>query len=102
MNRFNKEMTVAAAQSLHPRAKEAFGGFHLGGCSHCAISEYETIDQVCSGYGVPVEMLLATLESLFEEPNIETKEAIIELESGKSEKFVDTNALLKDLESKSE
>lgn len=61
---FNKEMTVAEAQAIHPRAREVFAGYHLGGCAHCAIAEFETIQQVCEGYGVPVDAILDSLESL--------------------------------------
>jgi hybrid cluster-associated redox disulfide protein len=67
MATFNKDMTVAEAQALHPRAREVFAGYHLGGCAHCAISEFETIQQVCEGYGVPVDAILASLESLVAE-----------------------------------
>ena len=63
---FNENMTVGEAIQLHPRAREVFAGFHLGGCSHCAISEFETIAQVCQGYGVPAEMLISSLNSLAE------------------------------------
>jgi hypothetical protein len=38
----------------------------LGGCSHCAISETETIEQVSEGYGIPLPMLMEELEKLFE------------------------------------
>jgi len=61
---FHPEMTVGEAIQLHPRAREVFAGFHLGGCAHCAISEFETIGQICEGYGVPVDMLVGTLNSL--------------------------------------
>jgi hybrid cluster-associated redox disulfide protein len=64
--RFTPEMSVAEAMTLHPRAREVFAGFHLGGCSHCAIGEFETIGQICEGYGVPQDMLLGSLNSLFE------------------------------------
>ena len=64
---FTKDMTISEAVERHPRAREVFAGFHLGGCSHCQIAEFETIEQVCTGYGVPLEELLDTLESLFEE-----------------------------------
>ncbi len=63
---FHKDMTVGDAMSKHERAKEVFAGFHLGGCSHCGIAEFETIGQVCEGYGVPTDVLLDTLESLVE------------------------------------
>jgi hybrid cluster-associated redox disulfide protein len=59
-------MTVAEAMQLHPRAREVFAGFHLGGCSHCAIGGFETVEQICEGYGVPLDMLLKSLNSLLE------------------------------------
>ncbi len=61
---FHADMTVGEAMQLHPRAREVFAGFHLGGCAHCAISEFETIRQICDGYGVPVDMLVGSLNSL--------------------------------------
>lgn len=61
---FNPDMTIGEAMQLHPRAREVFAGFHLGGCAHCAISEFETIRQVSEGYGVPVDMLISSLNSL--------------------------------------
>ena len=63
---FHADMTVGEAMQLHPRAREVFAGFHLGGCAHCAISEFETIRQICEGYGVPVDMLIGSLNSLAE------------------------------------
>ncbi len=64
--KFRGDMTVGEAMQLHPRAREVFAGFHLGGCSHCSISEFETVEQICEGYGVPMDMLLGSLNSLFE------------------------------------
>lgn len=64
--KFSKELTIGQAMRMHPRAAEVFMGFHLGGCSHCAISEEETIEQVSQGYGIPVDMLINALNSLFE------------------------------------
>lgn len=66
MEHFTETMTVQQAMEVHPRAREVFAGFHLGGCAHCHISEFETIEQVCQGYGVPVEMLVDALEGLFD------------------------------------
>jgi len=70
---FNEDMTVAQAMAVHPRAREVFAGFHLGGCSHCSISEFETVKQVCDGYGVPTDMLLDTLENLVDKFPVEEK-----------------------------
>ncbi|MBI2422555.1 MAG: DUF1858 domain-containing protein [Candidatus Hydrogenedentes bacterium] len=61
---FRKEMPVAEAMGMHPRVAEVFAAFHLGGCSHCGISQFETIEQVCMAYGVDVEVLLEVLEDL--------------------------------------
>lgn len=63
---FRRDMPVAEAMALHPRVAEVFAAFHLGGCSHCGISHYETIEQVCMAYGVEIEILLEVLESLME------------------------------------
>jgi hybrid cluster-associated redox disulfide protein len=64
---FIKEMTVGEAMSTHPEAGLVFASYHLGGCGHCSINEVETIEQVCEGYGVDVEDILDSLNSLLEE-----------------------------------
>ena len=65
---FHLDMPVAEAMALHPRVAEVFAAFNLGGCSHCGVSHYETIGQVCMAYGVDVEVLLEVLEGLMEQP----------------------------------
>lgn len=64
---FTPEMTVGEAMTVHPEAGLVFSSYHLGGCSHCAINEMETIEQVCGGYGVPVEQLIESLNNLLED-----------------------------------
>ncbi len=64
--RFSPDMTVSDAMALHPRAGEVFAAFHLGGCAHCHINAYETVQQVCEAYGVEVNVLLEVLEGLFD------------------------------------
>ncbi|EMY03248.1 hybrid cluster protein-associated redox disulfide domain protein, partial [Leptospira interrogans str. 2002000626] len=44
-----------------------FSSYHLGGCSHCSINELETIEQVCMGYGVEVDVLVESLNNLLED-----------------------------------
>jgi hybrid cluster-associated redox disulfide protein len=76
MAKFDPDMTVAAAMAVHPRVREVMAGYHLGGCAHCAISEFETLKQVCEGYGVPLDMIMDTLENLVEKnPITEEKKA---------------------------
>ena len=62
---FSKDMTVDQAFRMHAGARRVFARFHLGGCSHCAISETETIEQVSEGYGIPLPMLMEELERLY-------------------------------------
>lgn len=67
--RFRADMPVAEAMELHPRVGEVFAAFHLGGCSHCGVAHFETIEQVCAAYGVEVDVLLEVLEGLIEGPD---------------------------------
>ncbi len=62
---FSKDLTVEQAFKTHAGARRVFAKFHLGGCSHCSISETETIEQVSEGYGIPLPMLMDELEKLF-------------------------------------
>lgn len=62
-------MTVDEAFRRHAGARRVFAKFHLGGCSNCAISESETIEQVSAGYGIPLDMLLSELEQLTSGPS---------------------------------
>lgn len=64
--KFTLDMTIGEAMALHPHAAHVFASFHLGGCSHCAVSEHETIEEVCYGYGVPPDLLLEALNGLLE------------------------------------
>jgi hybrid cluster-associated redox disulfide protein len=66
-SQFTPDMTVGEAMKLHPKAQFVFASYHLGGCSHCAISEHETIEQVCYGYGIPPDELLESLNRLLED-----------------------------------
>jgi hybrid cluster-associated redox disulfide protein len=70
MANFDKDMTVEQAFKTHAGARRVFARFHLGGCSNCAISETETIEQVSEGYGIPLNMLMLDLEKLFEQPDL--------------------------------
>ena len=72
---FRPDMTVAEAMKMHPRVGEVFAAFHLGGCSHCGISTFETIEQVCMAYGVDVETLMEVLEDLMEKTPAEPAES---------------------------
>jgi len=62
---FTQDLTVEQAFKTHAGARRVFAKFHLGGCSHCAISETETIEQVSESYGIPLPMLMDELEKLY-------------------------------------
>lgn len=65
---FTPEMTVEQAFKVHAGARRVFARYHLGGCSHCAISETHRIGQVAEDYGIPLELLLGDLNKLGDQP----------------------------------
>lgn len=69
-------MTVDQAFGVHAGARRVFAKFHLGGCSHCSISEHETIEQVSEGYGIPLAMLMAELEKLYDQPALDVGDKV--------------------------
>jgi len=62
--RFTPEMTVREAQMVHPQVQQVLAGFHLGGCSSCAVEPDDTLAAVCAGQGVAMDQLLGTLNLL--------------------------------------
>ncbi len=62
--RFLPEMTVGAALALHPSARWVFAAHHLFGCTGCAASADETLEEVATGYQLPLERMLADLNAL--------------------------------------
>jgi hypothetical protein len=68
--RFTPEMTVDQAFHVHAGARRVFARFHLGGCSNCAISETHTIGAVSEDYGIPLPMLLDSLNALFDQGSL--------------------------------
>ena len=76
MAHFDKNLTVEQAFKTHAGARRVFARFHLGGCSNCAISETETIEQVSEGYGIPLNVLMDDLEKLFDQPALEVGDAV--------------------------
>ena len=61
---FVRDMTVEEAFALHPSARWVFASYHLGGCSSCAVSNEETLEQVAEAYGLSLEKLIRDLNSL--------------------------------------
>jgi len=61
---FNPSMTIADAMSVHPRVTEVLANFHLGGCSHCTVSDVDTIEGACQTYGIDQAALMNALNGL--------------------------------------
>ena len=57
-------MTIAEALAVHPKVTEVLANFHLGGCSHCAVSDVDTIEGACQTYGLDEKALMAALTGL--------------------------------------
>jgi hybrid cluster-associated redox disulfide protein len=61
---FTPKMTMAEAMQVHPKVAEVLASFHLGGCSHCAVSDVDTIEGACQSYGIDQAALMAALNDL--------------------------------------
>lgn len=61
---FSPKMTIAEAMEIHPKVSEVLDSFHLGGCSHCAVSDVDTIEGACQTYGIDQKALMAALNGL--------------------------------------
>lgn len=66
---FGPAMTVREAQLIHPQAEQILAGFHLGGCSSCAVEPDETLAQVCAEHGQDVNVLVKNLNLLLTRSN---------------------------------
>jgi hybrid cluster-associated redox disulfide protein len=62
--RFDRTMTLVEALQVHPKARWVFAAYHLSGCIGCRWSGEETIEQVAVAYRLPLEKLIADLNSL--------------------------------------
>jgi hybrid cluster-associated redox disulfide protein len=61
---FDPKMTIADAMKVHPKVQDVLADFHLGGCSHCAISDVDTIEGACQSYGIDQNALMNALNGL--------------------------------------
>lgn len=61
---FDANMTVGDALARHPAARWVFAAYHIGGCNGCSRVDDETLAQVAEGYKLPLDRLLADLNSL--------------------------------------
>lgn len=61
---FDPNTIVADALAMHPKVRWVFAAYHLGGCNACNLAHEETLEQVAEGYRIPLDRLLADLNSL--------------------------------------
>jgi hybrid cluster-associated redox disulfide protein len=61
---FDPRMTIADAMGVHPKVVDVLASFHLGGCSHCAVSDVDTIEGACQTYGIDQASLMKALNGL--------------------------------------
>ncbi|MEJ5200063.1 MAG: hypothetical protein WHX53_14175 [Anaerolineae bacterium] len=61
---FSPDMTIAEALKVHPKVGEVLASFHLNGCSHCAVSDVDTLEGACQTYGIDQKALMAALNRL--------------------------------------
>ncbi len=61
---FSPGMTIAEAMDVHPKVREVLASFHLGGCSHCAVSDVDTLEGACQSYGIDQSALMGALNGL--------------------------------------
>lgn len=61
---FEASMTVDEAWRRHPGVREVFAARGLPGCDACAVRFDETLEEVCSAYGLDLDELLSALGDL--------------------------------------
>jgi len=64
--KFSPKMTIAEAMEVHPQVVQVLANFHLGGCSHCAVSDVDTIEGACQSYGIDQTALMTALNQLID------------------------------------
>jgi hypothetical protein len=63
---FRPEMSMREVYALHPQAQDIMAGFHVGGCSSCAVDDVdERLEQVCRSSGLNVDEVVGNLNALF-------------------------------------
>jgi hybrid cluster-associated redox disulfide protein len=63
---FSARMKVQEALDEHPSARWVFAAYHIKGCDGCSSSDSETLEEVAAAYQIPLEKLVADLNSLLE------------------------------------
>jgi hypothetical protein len=72
---FEPHTLVSDALALHPKARWVFAAYHIGGCRACERAADETLEEVATGYGIPLDRLLRDLNGLNELDRIASAES---------------------------
>jgi hybrid cluster-associated redox disulfide protein len=62
--KFEPQMTIGEITEMHPRAVEVLAGYHLGGCSSCAVSPAQTLSSAAQQHNINLDRLLGSLRQL--------------------------------------
>lgn len=66
---FSPDMTIAEALRVHPKVTDVLASFHLNGCSHCTVSDVDTLEGACQSYGIDLKALMTALNQLIGPPS---------------------------------
>lgn len=61
---FTPDMTMREVVMAHPQAEQILAGFHLGGCSHCAVEPGDRLADACREHGLDLQMVVGNLNLL--------------------------------------
>lgn len=61
---FTSDMTIGEAVTIDPRVTQVLGGFHIGGCDSCAVSDTDTLAYAAVGNNQDVAQVLTALNKL--------------------------------------
>jgi hypothetical protein len=62
--KFEPQMTIAEITDMHPMAANVLAGFHLGGCSSCAVRPEQTLTSAAQQHNINLPLLLGALKQL--------------------------------------
>lgn len=61
---FTSDMSIGEAVTIDPRVSQVLGGFHIGGCDSCAVSDTDTLAYAATGNNQDIEQVLTALNKL--------------------------------------
>jgi hypothetical protein len=61
---FTADMSIGEAVTIDPRVSQVLGGFHIGGCDSCAVSDTDTLAYAAAGNNQEIDQVLNALNKL--------------------------------------